>query len=74
MKTSKPFLPTLIEQIIDFIDIFHQSRISRFFSKKNLDILIDISAHKGEFTIHMLKNNNLKKYIFSKLKVLFSRN
>ena len=74
MKTSKPFLPSLIEQIIDFIDIFHQSRISRFFSKKNLDILIDIGAHKGEFTLHMLKNNNLKKiYLFEAQSSVFKK-
>ena len=74
MKTSKPFLPTLIEKIIDFIDIFHQSRIARFFSKKNLDILIDIGAHKGEFTIHMLKNNKLKKiYLFEAQSSVFKK-
>lgn len=74
MKNFKSFLSSLIEKIIDLIDVFHQSRISRFFSNKDLDILIDVGAHKGEFTLHMLKNNKLKKvYLFEAQSSVFKK-
>ena len=74
MKNSRPFLPSLIEKIIDVVDVFHQSRISKFFSNKDLDILIDIGAHKGEFTLHMLKNNKIRKvYLFEAQSSVFEK-
>ena len=41
----------LIILLLSFFDFFHQRKIIKFLSKKNLtkiDILFDVGAHKGE--------------------------
>ena len=56
----------LIILLLSFFDFFHQRKIIKFLSKKNLtkiDILIDVGAHKGESIELFLKNMNVKKII-----------
>jgi len=56
----------LILLLLSFFDFFHQRKIIKFLSKKNLtkiDILIDVGAHKGESIELFLKNMNVKKII-----------
>ncbi len=61
-----------IEQIINVIDIYHQNRIANYFSKKKIDILIDVGAHKGEFINFFITKNKLKKiYAFEPQKTIY---
>ena len=56
----------LIILLLSFFDFFHQRKIIKFLSKKNLtkiDILFDVGAHKGESIGLFLKNMNVKKII-----------
>ena len=56
----------LILLLLSFFDFFHQRKIIKFLSKKNLtkiDILFDVGAHKGESIELFLKNMNVKKII-----------
>ena len=56
----------LIILLLSFFDFFHQRKIIKFLSKKNLtkiDILFDVGAHKGESIELFLKNMNVKKII-----------
>ena len=56
----------LIVLLLSFFDFFHQRKIIKFLSKKNLtkmDILFDVGAHKGESINLFLSNMNVKKII-----------
>ena len=56
----------LIILLLSFFDFFHQRKIIKFLSKKNLtkiDILFDVGAHKGESINLFLSNMNVKKII-----------
>ena len=55
----------LILLVLRFFDFFHQRKIIKFLSKKNLtkiDVLFDVGAHKGE-SIELFQNMNVKKII-----------
>ena len=57
--------------IFDLIDKYiHQNNILKSLKKEKLDIKIffDIGAHKGNYTDLILKNFNLKMFIYSNLK------
>ena len=72
----------LIEKILNPLSAFHHKRI--FMHLKNLDIdkIIDIGAHKGEFLENMLKIERInsfyafepQKIIFKELNEKFSKN
>jgi FkbM family methyltransferase len=47
MLTS--FLSSIIEALYNLSDYFHEKRLKKFYSKKDIDIVIDIGSHKGEF-------------------------
>ena len=50
--------------ILDFFDYFHNKKIFKFLKRNNisnLDILLDVGAHKGESIISFGKNLNIKK-------------
>ena len=48
------------ENFFNFIDIFHQRRIIKYCKKLNINKLIDIGAHKGEFLSYFIKIKKIK--------------
>jgi len=73
---------TLIEKIINPLSTFHHKRIFKYLSKLNIEKIIDIGAHKGEFLEIMLnleKVNSFyafepQKNIFNELNIKFVKN
>tara|TARA_B100000941_G_C28337344_1_gene464832 strand:- start:31 stop:759 length:729 start_codon:yes stop_codon:yes gene_type:complete len=61
--------------ILDFFDYFHKKKIFKFLKRNNisnLDILLDVGAHKGESIISFGKNLNIKKiYSFEASQISF---
>ena len=54
----------IIEKFMTFLDrIYHQKRIINFLRNKNIKILIDVGAHKGEFINCGLKIKSIEKII-----------
>ena len=56
----------LVLFIIKLFDFFHQKKIFKFLKKKgfdNIEILIDVGAHKGESIQLFLDNMNVAKII-----------
>ena len=72
----------LIEKIFNPISTFHHKRISRYLKKLDIEKIIDIGAHKGEFLEKMLKIEKVnsfyafepQKNIFNELSKKFSKN
>ena len=72
----------IIEKIFNPLSSFHHKRISKYLSDLNIDMIIDIGAHKGEFLENMLKIKKIKKFyafepqkdIFAELNKKFSEN
>ena len=72
----------LIEKIFNPLSSFHHKRISRYLSELNIEKIIDIGAHKGEFLEKMLKIEKVKSFyafepqrdIFNELNEKFSKN
>ena len=73
---------TLIEKLFNPLSSFHHKRISKYLSELNIEKIIDIGAHKGEFLESMLtieKVNSFyafepQKNIFNKITEKFSKN
>ena len=73
---------TLIEKLFNPLSSFHHKRISKYISELNIEKIIDIGAHKGEFLESMLtieKVNSFyafepQKNIFNKITEKFSKN
>ena len=61
--------------ILDFFDYFHKKKIFKFLKRNNisnLDILLDVGAHKGESIISFGKNLSIKKiYSFEASQISF---
>ena len=72
----------LIEKIFNPISSFHHKRISRYLNELDIEKIIDIGAHKGEFLENMLKIEKVnsfyafepQKNIFNELNEKFSKN
>ena len=72
----------LIEKIFNPISSFHHKRISRYLNELDIEKIIDIGAHKGEFLENMLKIEKVnsfyafepQKNIFNELNKKFSKN
>ena len=72
----------LIENIFNPISSFHHKRISRYLCELDIEKILDIGAHKGEFLESTLKLNNIisfyafepQKNIFKELNEKFSNN
>ena len=72
----------LIEKIFNPLSTFHHKRISKYLSELDIEKIIDIGAHKGEFLENMLKIEKIKSFyafepqknIFNELKEKFSKN
>ena len=73
---------TVIEKIFNSLSGFHHERIFLFLRKLDIDKIIDIGAHKGEFLEKMLKIEKInsfyafepQKNIFNNLSKKFSQN
>lgn len=52
------------EKFFNTVDIFHLNRIINYIKFLDIDTVIDVGAHKGEFLSYVLKMRNIKK-IFS---------
>ena len=73
---------TLIEKIFNPFSSFHHKRISRYLSELDIEKIIDIGAHKGEFLESILKIKKIssfyafepQKNIFKELNEKFSDN
>jgi FkbM family methyltransferase len=61
----------IFEKIINFFDLFHQSRIIKYLKKLEIEYFIDVGAHKGEFLRYLLKLNHKKIYVFEPQKEIF---
>ena len=72
----------LIEKIFNPLSSFHHKRISRYLCELDIEKIIDIGAHKGEFLENMLKIEKVnsfyafepQKNIFNELSLKFSKN
>ena len=72
----------LIEKIFNPLSTFHHKRISKYLSELDIEKIIDIGAHKGEFLEKMLKIEKVnsfyafepQKNIFNELSEKFSNN
>ena len=72
----------LIEKIFNPLSSFHHKRISRYLCELDIEKIIDIGAHKGEFLENMLKIEKVnsfyafepQKNIFNELNEKFSKN
>ena len=72
----------LIEKIFNPLSSFHHERIFMYLKKLDIDKVIDIGAHRGEFLEKMLKIEKIKSFyafepqkdIFDDLNKKFSRN
>ena len=73
---------SIIEKIFNPLGNFHHKRIYRYLSDLNINMIIDIGAHKGEFLENMLKIEKIKTFyafepqkdIFVRLNKRFSKN
>ena len=71
-----------IEKIFNPLSTFHHKRISKYLSGLDIEKIIDIGAHKGEFLENMLKIEKVnsfyafepQKNIFNELNEKFSKN
>ena len=53
----------LVENLYNFFDKFHTSRLKKFYRKKSFDLVIDVGSHKGEF-ISTVINKEIPIYSF----------
>ena len=73
---------TIIEKIFNPLSSFHHQRIFRYLRQLDIDKIIDIGAHKGEFLEKMLRIEKVnffyafepQKIIFKELNEKFSKN
>ena len=72
----------LIEKIFNPLSSFHHKRIFKYLNKLDIEKIIDVGAHKGEFLEKMLKIEKVnsfyafepQKNIFNELSEKFSKN
>ena len=72
----------LIEKIFNPLSTFHHKRISKYLSGLDIEKIIDVGAHKGEFLENTLKIEKVnsfyafepQKNIFKELNDKFSKN
>ena len=79
---KKKFKMPLIEKIVNPLSTFHHKRIFMHLRDLDIDKIIDVGAHKGEFLENMLKIQKVnsfyafepQKNIFKELNKKFARN
>ena len=64
---------TLIEKIFNPLSSFHHKRIYRYLCELDIEKIIDIGAHKGEFLENVLKIKKINSfYAFEPQKKIFN--
>ena len=64
---------TLIEKILNPLSRFHHKRIFKYLCKLDIEKIIDVGAHRGEFLETMLKIEKINSfYIFEPQKKIFN--
>ena len=51
------------ENVFNILDFYHQNRIVNFLKPLQIDKVIDVGSHKGEFLSYILKLKNVKKNV-----------
>jgi FkbM family methyltransferase len=60
------------EKIFNFFDLFHFKRIVKFLNQYHIEAVVDVGAHKGEFSHAVLRLNGLRQlYAFEPQKAIF---
>ena len=54
----------LVEEVYNIIDSFHANRLHQFYNSQNIDAVIDVGSHKGEFITKVIRNKDLPIYSF----------
>ena len=54
----------LVEKVYNIIDSFHANRLYQFYNSQNIDAVIDVGSHKGEFITKVIRNKDLPIYSF----------
>lgn len=67
--TFKKYASLLIENIYNKIDLFHASRVRKFYQDQFIDCVIDVGSHKGEF-INLICRDNVSIFSFEPQKSL----
>ena len=62
---------SIVETIFNPISSFHHKRIRNYLKKLNIERIIDIGAHKGEFLETMLNLESVKSFYALSLKKTF---
>ena len=57
----KKFKTSFWENVFNILDFYHQNRIVNFLKPLQIDKVIDVGSHKGEFLSYILKLKNVKK-------------
>ena len=65
---------TIIEKIINPLSTFHHKRVSKYLCELDIEKIIDIGAHKGEFLESMLKIEKVDFFMHSNLKKIYLKN
>ena len=50
-------LPSIVEKLYNLADRFHSARIKKFYSNYDIDLVIDVGSHKGEFINSIVENH-----------------
>ena len=65
---------TFIEKMFNPLSSFHHKRIFKYLNKLDIEMIIDIGAHKGEFLENMLKIEKINSfYAFEPQKNIFNQ-
>ena len=59
----------LIEYIFNPISSFHHKRILNYLKKLNIEKVVDVGAHKGEFIEVMMQLKNINFFAFEPQKI-----
>ena len=59
----KKYLSLIIECLANIADIYHTKRLKRFYETKEINTVIDVGSHKGEF-INRVCNDKVTIYSF----------
>ena len=63
----------LLEKLVNFLDKkYHHKRVIRFLNNYEIDSIIDVGSHKGEFLANCIPEISFKKaYTFEPQKNIF---
>ena len=61
----------LLEKLVNFLDKkYHHKRVIKFLNNYEIDSIIDVGSHKGEYIFNILKNFEFEKiYSFEQYQI-----